>query len=154
MASHLVFLIFLMPKNFMNSFSDLSGKENELRKLKESYPLPPATPICLSLSLVKPFFFPGCLHSCSVVLTLWDCMDCRLPGSSAHGIFQAGKLEWVANSYSRGSSPTRNWTSVSCVSCTGRQILYHWATWEAPFLFPYVWTNSLSPFRILPGAKL
>ena len=29
-------------------------------------------------------------------LTLWDPMDCSLPGSSVHGVFQAGILEWVA----------------------------------------------------------
>ena len=31
-------------------------------------------------------------------------MDCSLPGSSTHGIFQAGVLEWVAISFSGGSS--------------------------------------------------
>ena len=30
-----------------------------------------------------------------------------------------------------GSSPLRDQTCVSCISCTGRQILYQWATWEA-----------------------
>ena len=34
-------------------------------------------------------------------------MDCSLPGSSVHGIFQAGILEWVAISSSRGSSEPR-----------------------------------------------
>ena len=34
-------------------------------------------------------------------LTLWDPMDCRLPGSSVHGISQARILEWVATSCSR-----------------------------------------------------
>ena len=29
-------------------------------------------------------------------LTLHDPMDCSLPGSSVHGIFQARVLEWVA----------------------------------------------------------
>ena len=29
-------------------------------------------------------------------LILWDPMDCSLPGSSVHGIFQARVLEWVA----------------------------------------------------------
>ena len=29
-------------------------------------------------------------------LTLWDLMDCSLPGSSVHGILQARILEWVA----------------------------------------------------------
>ena len=31
----------------------------------------------------------------------------------------------------QGSSRPRDETPISCVSCTGRQILYHWATWEA-----------------------
>ena len=35
--------------------------------------------------------------------TLSDPMDCSLPGSSIHGIFQARILEWVAISFSRGS---------------------------------------------------
>ena len=33
--------------------------------------------------------------------TLWDPMDCSLPGSSVHGIFQAIILEWVAISFSK-----------------------------------------------------
>ena len=53
-------------------------------------------------------------------------MDCSPPGSSAHGISQARILEWVAIPFSRGSSHPRD-----CVSCTGRQILYHCTTWEA-----------------------
>jgi len=36
--------------------------------------------------------------------TLCDPMDCSLPGSSVHGIFQAIVLEWIAISFSRGSS--------------------------------------------------
>ena len=36
----------------------------------------------------------------SVCLTLSDPMDCSLPGSSAHGIFQARVLEWVAIAFS------------------------------------------------------
>ena len=36
--------------------------------------------------------------------TLCDPMDCRLPGSSVHGIFRARILEWVAISFSRRSS--------------------------------------------------
>ena len=41
-------------------------------------------------------------------LTLCDPMDCSLPGSSIHGIFQARILEWVAISFSRGSSQPRD----------------------------------------------
>ena len=65
----------------------------------------------------------GCSCSCSVVqlcLTLWDPMDCSLPGSSVHRIFQARILEQVAISYSRGSSQSRNQTRDSSVSCIGR----------------------------------
>ena len=41
------------------------------------------------------------VQSCA---TLCDPMDCNLPGSSVHGIFQVRILEQVAISYSRGSS--------------------------------------------------
>ena len=37
-------------------------------------------------------------------LTLCDPTDCSPPGSSVHGILQARILEWVAISFSRGSS--------------------------------------------------
>ena len=39
--------------------------------------------------------------------TLCDPMNCSLLGSSIHGIFQARVLEWVAISFSRGSSRAR-----------------------------------------------
>ena len=45
------------------------------------------------------------LQSC---LTLWDPMDCSPPDSSVCGILQARTLEWVAISYSRGSSWPRD----------------------------------------------
>ena len=47
--------------------------------------------------------------------SLWP-MDCSLPGSSVHGIFQARILEWVAISFSRGSSQPRDRTWVSCIA--------------------------------------
>ena len=73
-------------------------------------------------------------------LTFSDPMDCSLPGSSIHGIFQARVMEWGAIAFStrcgtRAQSPWHvrsSWpgdrTHVSCIS---RQILYHWATREA-----------------------
>ena len=57
--------------------------------------------------------------------TLCDPMDCTLPGSSIHGIFQSRILEWVAISFSRGSSRPRDWTLVSCI--VGRRFTI-WAT--------------------------
>ena len=56
------------------------------------------------------------LHACSApqsCLTLCDSMDRSLPGSSAHGIFQARILELVAISSSRGSSQPRDGSQVS-----------------------------------------
>ena len=50
-------------------------------------------------------------------LTLWNPIDCSLPGSSVHGIFQVRILGWVAISSSRGSSPSRDWTHVSWICC-------------------------------------
>ena len=45
-----------------------------------------------------------------VCLTLCDPTDCSLPGSSVHGTLQARILEWVAISFSRGSSRPRDRT--------------------------------------------
>ena len=60
-----------------------------------------------------------------------DTMDCSPPGSSIHGILQARILEWVAISFSRGSSPGLPGSSLdpdpginlSLLHC--RQTLYH-----------------------------
>ena len=54
-------------------------------------------------------------------------MDCSSPGSSVHGTLQARILEWVTISYSMGSSQSRDWTLISCI---GRRIFYHCATWK------------------------
>ena len=58
--------------------------------------------------------------------TVCDPVDCSPPGSSVHGTLQARILEWVAMPSSRTSSWYRDRTPVSCVSCIGRRILYHW----------------------------
>ena len=89
-------------------------------------------------------------HLCS---TLCNPMNHSPPGSSVHGICQARILEWVAISFSGGNllDPGRVFLSavpltpltglsdltvstttyISCISRIGRQILYHWTTWEA-----------------------
>ena len=68
-----------------------------------------------------------CVHA-QLLSHVWLCnpKDCR-SGSSLHGIFQARILQGVAISSSRGSSRPRDRTHVSCSS---KQILYHWATWK------------------------
>ena len=72
-------------------------------------------------------------NSCSCYLatnlspTLYDTMDCSLPGSTVHGISQERILEWVAISFSRGSSQELNLCLLHC-----RWTLYHLATREIP----------------------
>ena len=59
-------------------------------------------------------------------------MDCSLPGSAIHGIFQARILEWAAISFSRGSSQPRDRTRVFCIADRCFSI---WATREALKLY-------------------
>ena len=70
--------------------------------------------------------FSSALDPVAVVLSL-SCvwlfchpMECSPPGSSAHAIFQARILEWVAMSFSRQPFWPRDWTQVSSI---GRQSL-------------------------------
>ena len=92
------------------------------------------------------------LQSC---LTLCDPMDCSQPGSSVHGILQARILEWVAISFSRGSSQPRGWTQVSCIA-DRRFIL--WATKQGdniqPWCTPFpIWNQSVVPRPVLTVAS-
>ena len=79
-------------------------------------------------------------------MQLFDLMVCSAPGSSVQEILQARVLDWVAISSSRGSSQPRDQTWVSCMSCVGKWIHYHRATWEA--LFPS--DPSFLPCALLP----
>ena len=54
-----------------------------------------------------------CMLVTQLCLTLCDPMDCSPPGSSVRGILQAKILEWVAISFSRGSSQARDRTLFS-----------------------------------------
>ena len=86
-------------------------------------------------------------------------MDCSLPGSSVHGIFQARILEWVTILFSRESSWPRDKTQVSRIA--GRFFTI-WDTREAPFswknnsktknkhsktCFGWLWISVRSPHR-------
>ena len=54
------------------------------------------------------------VYSLSFVWLFWDPMNCSQSGSSVHGILQARILEWVAISFSKGSSQPRDQTCISC----------------------------------------
>ena len=56
-------------------------------------------------------------------------VDCSPPGSSVHGILQARILEWVAISFSRGSSWPRDRTCISYITCIGRRIQVKYSLW-------------------------
>ena len=78
----------------------------------------------VSIQINSNSLLPEVTQSCP---TLCDPMDCSLPHSSVHGIFQARVLEWVAISFSRGSSQPRDRTWVSHI--VGRRFTI-WATRE------------------------
>ena len=71
------------------------------------------------------FILPCCCSVTQSCPILCDPVDCSPPGSSVPGISQAITLEWVAISFCRESSQSRDQITVSC---SGTQILYHWAT--------------------------
>ena len=91
-------------------------------------------PQCLLLQIYGCFVaFCVCAQLC---LTLCSPMDCSLPGSSVCGIFQAGLLEWVAISYSTGSSRPRDQNRVSCVSCLANRFFFTTVP-PGKFLLPF-----------------
>ena len=62
-------------------------------------------------------------------LTLSDSMDCSLPGSSVHGIFQARVLEWVAIAFSG---------NILCCCCC----------WVTSVMSNSVWPHRWQPTRL------
>ena len=84
--------------------------------------------------------------------TLWDPMDCSLPGCTVRGIFQARVLEWVAISFSRGFSWLRDRTWVSnrtWVSCIVGRCYTLYATREA-----LRWKIKTNHFRIYDAVNI
>ena len=84
------------------------------------------------MNLILKNYFPIKMRQwmcvCSIVFDFCDPMDYSLPGSSVHGIFQAGILEPIAISSFRVFSHPR--IEPACLSCIGKWILYHWVTWK------------------------
>ena len=106
----------ILQWGFYELHSFLNQEESSKINIKSSFK--PYDVVCWCFLITK---------SC---LTLCNPMDCSTPGSSVYGIFQAKILEWVAITFSGGSSQPRDQT---CNSCVSRQILYCWATREALF---------------------
>ena len=120
-----------------------AGKECAIRMVNIKKEQPPvATEHCVSALLLKRsvlgfvtfYDTPVCVCVCVCVCararsvapsrpTLCNPTDCSPPGTSVHGILQAGILEWVAKPSSGGSSRPRGQACISSVSCTGREVL-------------------------------
>ena len=82
--------------------------------------------------IMRPLEWSEDAQSCP---TLCNSMDCSLPGSSVHGIFQAIVLEWIAISFSRGSSWPRDQTWVSRIV---DRCFTVWATREETIMNNYM----------------
>ena len=111
------------------------------------------SPLALSLSRHQGLFQLSCLLcvcvSCSV-MSLCDRMDCSLPGSSVHGILQAGILELVAIPFFRGSSPSRDRIQISSIVgrfftiwVTGQALCVYWVIINVNSLLVDVGNNFL-----------
>ena len=75
----------------------------------------------------------------------------QVPQATVHGVFQARVLEWVAISFSRGSSRPRDWTRVSRI--VGRRFTI-WATGKPFFsLVRYAAKNMLKCLKTLKNIK-
>ena len=70
------------------------------------------------------------------------------PSSSDDRIFQSRILEWVAISFSRGSSRPRNRTHISCISCNGRKFFTTSASQDTSCEMPG-WMNHKLESRLL-----
>ena len=86
-------------------------------------------------------------------LTLSDPMDCSLPGSSVHGIFQARVLEWVAIALSKRKLIAKELMLLNCGSGE-RQSIDAFKLWFWRRLLRVPWTARNSSQSILREINL
>ena len=94
-------------------------------------------------SLKYTMYMRECIYLCDLCLVAQSCptlcnpVDCSPPGSSVHGIIQAGILEWVAMPSSTGSSQARDPTQVSHIA---GEFFTVWAT-RGVHIYVYMYVN-------------
>ena len=140
----------------------MKGRKGERKQWQEEKRAKPSSPVMHSLlTMLKTEKLSSdcCCLVAKLCMTLLRPHGLYIPPhSSVHGILQARILEWVAISFSKGFSQPNYRT---CGSCIIRQVLYHWATREAPSFWVEVrergqtqrplpescvlWHTSLSP---------
>ena len=106
--------------------------------------------------LLKPHV---CIKSFWLCRTLCDPVDYSLPGPSVHGILQARMLEWLAISFSRGSSWPRDRTRFSYASWVGRWVFTTLppgrpSESRAVALSPSGVSDSVTPWAVVRQAPL
>ena len=106
-------------KNHSFDYTDLCWQSKELKRVLLFNMLPRF--IIAFIPRSKHLLINYRLNKCHVLVTqsyptLCHPVDYSLPGSSVHGILQARILEWVAISFSRGSSQPRDRTQVSSIA--------------------------------------
>ena len=85
---------------------------------------------------------------CAVVSWLCNPMDCSPPGSSSTGFPRQEYCSGLPLLSPRESSRPRDRTHVSCTSCTGRWVLYHWHPLGSPRkLTPRRWNECQKGIR-------
>ena len=119
-------------RTWLSNWTELNWTEGEKKTTTETWvsSVHRKTAPCISLPMCRHEMLAVavlCVWWAKSCLTLCNPMDRGQPSSSVHGILQAWILEWAATPSSRGSSRPRGWSCVSCISCTGRWVLYHWA---------------------------
>ena len=110
-----------------HSPASTSGLDFQLWAMREHVSIVLGPPVCGACYGGPRNLLQSGLCCCLVpksCLTLCNPMDCSPPGSSVHGILQARTLEWVAISFSKGSSQHRDQTQISC--------LLHWQVGSLP----------------------
>ena len=115
------------------------------------------------------FSVTSCLNLCAVLCsvvqscpTLCNCMDCRPPGSSVHGISQPRILEWVAMPSSRGIFPTQGLNSglphcrwiLCCLSHQESSTGERNKLFGQPSIFPLLLTQRIKILICLLFARL
>ena len=107
------------------------------------------TILCENVCFVNLINFTQLLYVCLVAQscsTDHNPLHCTPPGSSVHGISQARIVEWVAISFSRGSSWSRDQTQVSCVSWMAGRFF---TRWTIPPIFLTLWIGQKALKHIL-----
>ena len=68
-----------------------------------------------------------------MLICVWPFMTLWTVAHQAPLFMEFSRQEyWSGLPFPRGSSGSRDWTYISCISCIGRRVLYHYITWEAP----------------------